>query len=295
MNNHVSRSEHLDISKSFLVLCLAFYIASIFLVDYFGDSLAFQIREAAENFFNRDKGFHVVKRFFLWDVAVEIGFFTIVCTAFARYPRSFFFFNGFDSPGRESSNLLFLKVLRNCFLTSLVLIILLGIIQGFLFWMPKYAVGIYLELTHPELGLQGHKQPQYEYLGHGLKLINFSLIFVALIRIRIFTTLAHSIFFAGKRSKPIHSFIIFFATFLLIFCAARFSQPQKYQLVEEIKSQDAETSTDVILFQKKEDRAGAESADDRIITEEESKLIQEAPRAHITVHDNSTGETTTNY
>jgi hypothetical protein len=228
-----------------------------------------------------------VKRFVLWDVIIDLGLFTIIGTSFAKYPKAFSVFNGFKQEADKSSWRPFLRVIRNCILTSFVLILLFGIIQGFLFWLPHNAVGIYLTLYHPDIDLVRHYHPQiaYDYFGLGLKLINFSLVFVFLFRIGIIIKIIQELLRSNNRSKPVNSLLIFIALIPFIFCAARFSQPRQYQkesLSDSTisKSLDKQDDEDVLELKRIED--------------DEPKILSEAPRAHITIHDSSTGETTTN-
>jgi hypothetical protein len=247
------------------------YITSIFLVDYFADSLAFEMRGVVMNFFNGNKDAFAVKRFLLWDIGVELGFFTIVCTAFVKYPRAFFFFN--DPSSKESLSKSLALVLRNCVLTSLVLILFFALFQGLLFWIPRYAVGIYVELSHPEIWKNiSDKEPQYDYFGHWLKLINFSLIFILFIRAKILTTLVQRAMISAGRTK-LHPALIFAVLFSLLLCISTLIQFRQYQEANEVGLK-TEKSEEEILPIKTEDI--------------------EPNRAHITVYDPSTGKIISN-
>lgn len=271
IKENYSSQKHFLSPKSYLILCVIIYTSSIFLVDHFADSLAFEMRSVVMNFFSGNKDSFAIKRFLLWDVGVELGFFTIVCTAFVKYPRAFFFFN--DPSSKESLSKSLVLVIRNCVLTSLVLILFFALFQGLLFWVPRYAAMMYVELSHPEIWKNiSDKQPQYDYFGHWLKLINFSLIFIFFIRAKILTTLAQKVLISSGRTK-LHPVLIFAVLFSLLFCVSTLIEFQQYKEGNEVGLK-------------------TEKIDEKPLPAKNQDL--EPNRARVTVYDPSTGKIISN-
>lgn len=287
----VDREMFVD-SKAYLVACLIIYLLSLFIVDHFGDSLSFKIRDLLMNLFNRDQGFFVVKRLFIWDILVGVIFCGIVVPSAMYLSPSFIFFNGIVHSHEENLWISFLRVFRNCLLTSLILIAFFAIVQGLLWWVPDIIVGIYLQEYYPEMRVRKEDQIIYEHLGYfglWLKSINFSLIFLSLIRIGILFRIIKNLIHFKKKYKAINFFALLAVLFSLIFCAAKYIESQQYQGTTKMKYQDDKSDVQKwVPFQKRDDK----KVNNGVAVDDD--VIQELPRARITVYDPVTGETTTN-
>jgi hypothetical protein len=269
-------------SKPYLLLCLVLYLTSIFLVDYFSDSAAFFIRNELMNVFNRDHGFFVVKRFFLWDVVVELGFFVMFVAVFIRVPSLFFCFNGYQKFDDEALLVSFFRVSASCIITSFSLIALFAATQGLLYWLPEFAITGYMQLSYPDQwAIQGgwvdEKIKQYLSL---VNPFNFSLIFIFLIRSGIITTILQGLLLRDKRFKLTNPILILAVLLPLILGLSYFIKPQQYKGATEIRHQNEEIKAVNLIKES---------------TSQNPSNEEEHPKAHISIYDPMTGQTISNH
>lgn len=256
-------------SKIPLFVIFVTFLGLVFATDYYADWIAAEIQEILISFTHPKDGIRL-SRFLIEDVVIDICFLGITGTAFAKYSDAMFCLNNYRKRESEALPWVFFRILRNCLLSAIVWTLFIGILQGLFWWVPKYAVGIYLELCKPEFfigkGLRNYDklEIQYLYLGFWLKSINFSLIYLFLVRIGIFVTLIKTFF-----RRPLNSFVIFLVLLPFIFFASKVFVPQE-------SAQDPS--------EPKLERTNSR--------ENSSKDLQEkeAPKIHIEVYDPNTGE-----
>lgn len=208
---HTSKS-FLFKERSFLLTFLVMYIGYTIIADYGANILGVKIDQMTSDLVRSGTLGFVVNRILLWEIIIQIGFFGIIVGAFARFPHLFFKFNGYEKYEGENPWIIIFRAIGACIVTSFVLMLLFGMIQGFApgVYSPDYLLRIFLnykfdeatilngnpassqwirdELYDPnKLFVTSHQVFDY-YLGW-TRAINFSLIFLFIIRIGIFTTL----------------------------------------------------------------------------------------------------------
>ena len=303
-------------SKPYLLACLTLYLLSIFLVDYFSDSAAFFIRNELMNVFNRDHGFFILKRFFLWDVVVQIGFLVMFVAVFIRVPSLFFCFNGYRKFDEESLWISFLRVVASCIVISFSLIALLASTQGLLYWLPEFSLTCYMQLSYPDQwatqgGWVDEQIKQYLSL---VNPFNFSLIFISLIRSGIITTILQGLLLRDKRFKLTKPVLILAVLLPLILGLSYFIKPQQYKGATEIRHQSEEIKDEnhyeysykhhkKVISQnpsnqerQPKDYSVYNPMTGQTISNNQKPLNEEEhPKAHISIYDPMTGQTISNH
>ena len=276
-------------SRIFLLSFLVIFIVFTLLADYLSDFIASGVKYITINSFNfRELGFvRGFSRSFLSEIIIDLGLFTIIGLSFFKCPKAFFFVNLSKQDGSESMWWVFFRVVRNCLLTSIVLMFFVALLQGLFWWLPQLLFGFYAQPHHPEyiMDFAVHEPSQWDHLFKNNKRIhitfdavfkmyfpwvssiNFSLIFLLLVRIGIFITIIKTFF-----RKSINSFVIFLALLPLIFFASKIFVPEEQ--IQDLSNQEIEES-----ISKKDLPSGSKA--------------KEVPKIHIEVYDSQTGETTT--
>lgn len=304
-------------SKTYLLACLTLYLLSIFLVDYFSDSAAFFIRNELMNVFNRDHGFFILKRFFLWDVVVQIGFLVMFVAVFIRVPSLFFCFNGYKKFDEESLWISFLRVFASCIVISLSLMALLSTTQGLLYWLPEWVYTLCLQLNNPQWVTKAgwaEQKLQIEQYHNLVNPFNFSLIFIFLIRSGIITTILQGLLLRDKRFKLTKPVLILAVLLPLILGLSYFIKPQQYKGATEIRHQNEEIKDENhyeyrYKHHKKVISQNPSNQEQRpkyysiynpmtgqTISNSRKPLNDgERPKAYISIYDSTTGQTISNH
>ena len=110
-------------SKIFLLSSLVIFIGFTLFSDYLVEFIASGVKYIVINSFNfKESGF--IRRFsssFLSEIIIDLGLFTIIGLSFFKCPQAFFLINFSKRDDSESMWWVFFRVVRNCLLTSIVL------------------------------------------------------------------------------------------------------------------------------------------------------------------------------
>ena len=282
----MTKVDNLIPSKIFLLCSLIIFIGFTLLADYLSDFIASGVKYIVVNSFNfQQLGFvRVFSRSILSEIIVNLGILTIIVLIFFKSPQAFFLVNFSKQDDAESMWWVFFRVTKNFLLTSIVLMFLVGNLQGLFWWLPKFLFGFYAQPLHPEyiMDFTEHKPSEWDYIWKNDKRthvtidqifkmyfpwvssINFSLIFLLLIRVGIFIKII-KVFFR----KSLNSFALFLALLPFIFLASKIFIPKERS--QNLHNQEIEKS----IF--KENLPSGSKA-------------KETPKIHIEVYDSQTGE-----
>lgn len=244
----------------FSVIFISLYVGLSLLADFGGDILAKYISHTMDHW--RDsRGSYMTARFVLWDVLIEIGLFTIVVGYVSRNPLSFVQFNAFYKHENEHFFFVFIRVLWVSLATSFVLMLVLGMIQGFFDGLPQFLLWQYYpEHLREGFGIvdgispvenkispsgvvstwgiiYGTKLPYvtsyqlFDYHFGFLKAFNFSLLFVLFLRIGIFTTLFRDLL-ESINLKVSSTKVVVALSLIFLFFSTDFTQLFSYQRVK---------------------------------------------------------------
>lgn len=224
--------------KSYLLPALLMYVASIYLCDVAADYVAYYVEGALRDLFYppswRDHtfGWVTLVRRVLFGELLPFFLFFLLPTFFFK-PDTLFFYAGFRKFHDEYLLLSFTRVVRDIFISSIIIILLMGCLQGFFFWI-NWGYGLYLELVHPEILAPARNDAEtLEIINQQLawlKHFNLSILFISLIRSGILVTIIRGLLYNDKRARlvPAKKIIPFIAVAL---AAAVMLIPQKITYV----------------------------------------------------------------
>lgn len=277
----INQEDYAITSRIFLFIIFAIFLGLVFVTDYCADWIAAEIQKILISFTHpKDRMF--LSRFLIQDVVIDICFIGITGTAFAKYSEAMFCFNNYRIKASEDLLWVFLRIIRNCLLTTIIWILFIGILQGLFWWVPKYAVGIYQEYFYPseysiyenDYSANLRKPKNFITIDQLFDLyfpwvlsINFSLVCIFFVRIGVFVSITKTFC-----RRPLNSFVIFLALLPLIFFASKTFVPGE-------QTQDSSNKEIDSSISEKDLPSGSKA--------------KEVPKIHIEVHDSLTGETTT--
>ncbi len=196
-------------SKLYLSAALALYVVSIYLCDITADYIAYYIEGSLRDLFYvpgwKDLPFGfvgLVRRFVLGEL-LPILFFIIIPWFFIS-PTILFCYGGFKKFHDEFLAYSFLRVVRDVFISSIIIILFLGCLQGFFFW-TKWIYGLFLNLVFPEIF--AHAKNDAETLKiinqqlSWLRPFNISILTTLLIRSGILVTIIQGLIYHDKRLR----------------------------------------------------------------------------------------------
>lgn len=273
-------------NKITLLLILIIFFAAFLATDYCASLIAERLEEVLKEIFslkNRNIGFG---RLLIEDLVVDFGLITVVGTAFTKYPHSFFEFNNYRKFKEEYQFWVLIRIFRNIFLTSVVLVLFFGILQGLFWWLPEGVFGAYIEPKYPEYKMDFSipEPSHWDYIFNSqnkpyvtyaqmfdsyfpwAKKINFSLIFLFFFRANLVIQIFQAIF----SKKHLEAWKIFVTSLVFVVVTSLLFIPKVGKKSEVV------TSVEI-----------------KKISSEVGTKPTPPPKLYIEVFDPATGETTT--
>ena len=197
-------------SKLYLLMALVLYVASIYLCDILADYIAYYIEGSLRDlFFPPNWGDHafgwagLTRRFLLGEL-LPILFFIIIPCFFFKSP-TLYCYAGFKRSPDESLVYPFLRMIRDIFISLIIIILFVGCLQGFFFWI-KWGYGLFLHLVVKPDYLNGitSETKTLEIINQQLawlKHFNISILIIILIRSGILVTIIQGLIYNDQRLR----------------------------------------------------------------------------------------------